>query len=494
MSQIFKQSLKSSIYSYIGVLIGFLNTSIIMPRIFTTTELGILGLIKSYGMILTSIFSFGFPVVIVRLFPRFKDELKMHNGFGTVLLLVALVSSILLIVFFPLLQLIIEFNASENAPQFIEFIPYILYFSVTGVFFIFLEYYSNSLKKSTLGSFYKDLIQRIFILISIGLYAYFSLRFDLFIQLYIASIASATILIYLQLAISKSFTFKINWAKIKAHSKEALSVASYGFATNIGSILVISIDSIMIAFFWPSSDVGIYTTVFFFASLMLVPARSLSKIGNTFISEYFDKKDLKGVESIYMKSCLNQGVVGVFMFFNLIILLPLVFVVLPKEFEVGKWVVFFIGLGNLAKLSTGLNIQIISFSNYYKTNSFLMLGYVLAMISINMITIPKLGITGAALASFISSLVYYLSASFYLYKKFNYSIVNKNLFSPFALAACFGVPLFLLSNYLDHPMIAIGLSASFSLLIGKIFYYKKVSPEINQQLKSIFQKYFKKDS
>ena len=486
MSQIFKQSLKSSIYSYLGVLIGFLNTSIIMPNIFSTTELGVLGLIKSYGMILTSVFSFGFPVVIVRLFPRFKNELHRHNGFGSVLLLIAVISSALLILVFPLADWIIEYKTKENAPQFIGYITYILPFSIAGIFFIFFEYYSNALKKSTLGSFYKDLIQRIFILLSIGLYTFFSLKFNHFIQLYIASIAGATFLIFTQLAVNHSFSLKIKWSKFRNQAKEAISVAGYGLATNIGSILVISIDSIMIAFYWPSSDVGIYTTVFFFASLMLVPARSLSKIGNTFISELFNKNDLIGVESIYMKSCLNQGVVGIFMFFNLIILLPFVFVILPEQYEAGKWVIFFIALGNVFKLITGLNFQIINFSNYYKYNSVFILIYVGSMILLNISLIPKMGLTGAALASAISSFIYSLSGSIFLSRKFGMPITEKKLLRPSIIMLVLGTSLFAWS-YLTWSWVAsLLLALIFSLCVTAIIYTKNYVPDLRNQIDQLF--------
>lgn len=488
MSQIFRQSLKSSIYSYAGVIIGFLNTSIILPRVLSTTELGIIGLIKSFGMILTSLFSFGFPVAIVRLFPRFKDEINRNNGFGTVLMLIAFVSSILLTLSFPLAEWIIESKTQDNAPQFVEYIAYILPFSAVGIFFIFLEYYGNALKKSTLGSFYKDLVQRLFILASIGIYLFFSLSFNHFLQLYIASIAGATLLIFGHLSSQKSFTFKIDWKRVRAHTKEAASVASYGLATNIGSILVISIDSIMIAFYWPSSEVGIYTTVFFFASLMLVPSKALSKIGNTFIAENFNKNDLKGVESIYMKSCLNQGVVGMFMFFNLIILLPFVFVILKEEFEPGKWVIFFIGLSNLFKMMTGLNFQVINFSKFYRFNTLFILFYLLIMVSLNALLIPIIGITGAAIASAISSLLYSYSGTFFLYKKLNMPFFEKKFLKPALTLASVGTVFFLISFNQWNWKFSLVLAALFSLSTATIIYTKNFAPDLIEQANKFLKK------
>jgi len=244
----------------------------------------------------------------------------------------------------------------------------------------------------------------------------------------------------------------------------------------------------MISYYWPSSDVGIYTTVFFFASLMLVPARSLSKIGTPFIAEFFTKNNVKGVESIYMKSILNQGVVGVFMFFNLIILLPLIFVILPQEFEAGKWVVFFIGLGNLAKLVTGLNFQVINFSNYYKYNAAFIALYVITMILLNLILVPIYGITGAAIASAVSSLIYSISGSVFLNRKFRMPVTENKLVSPAFVLLLIGSLVFVSSYFFWNWIISVILSATFSLTSIAILYFKNYVPDLRAQLDKYISK------
>ena len=41
MGLIAKQTIKGSIYSYLGAFIGFVNVALLMPQIFTTDEIGL---------------------------------------------------------------------------------------------------------------------------------------------------------------------------------------------------------------------------------------------------------------------------------------------------------------------------------------------------------------------------------------------------------------------------------------------------------------------
>ena len=75
-------------------------------------------------------------------------------------------------------------------------------------------------------------------------------------------------------------------------------------------------------------------------------------------------------------------------------------------YEAGKWVVLWIGLSKLVDILFSINSEIIVFSKYYIFNitaTFLMS---LAVVSLNLLLIPRFGIEGAAFASFLAMLLY----------------------------------------------------------------------------------------
>ena len=79
MGVIIKESIKSSLISYFGVLIGFVNIGILQPRIITIEQIGYIGLITSYAELLAQLFSFGIPSMISKFFPWFEIEKKFKG-------------------------------------------------------------------------------------------------------------------------------------------------------------------------------------------------------------------------------------------------------------------------------------------------------------------------------------------------------------------------------------------------------------------------------
>ena len=81
MGIIIKQSIKGSIWSYIGVAIGFVTTSYLYTEYLTPEIVGLLGLLAAYTALSGQFFLFGIQGVTSRLFPYFRDSQKGHNGF-----------------------------------------------------------------------------------------------------------------------------------------------------------------------------------------------------------------------------------------------------------------------------------------------------------------------------------------------------------------------------------------------------------------------------
>ncbi|HEY9113717.1 MAG TPA: hypothetical protein VIN10_03400, partial [Bacteroidales bacterium] len=90
MGIIQKQSISGTIYSYIGVLLGFVITGLLFPRVFTTDEVGLLRVLISYSTLLAQFAGLGFSAVTVKLFPFFHSEKKNHHGFLGLVSLVSL--------------------------------------------------------------------------------------------------------------------------------------------------------------------------------------------------------------------------------------------------------------------------------------------------------------------------------------------------------------------------------------------------------------------
>ena len=88
MGQIERQTIKGSLYSYIGVAIGFVTTAVLFPRLLTTEQIGVLSLLVAYAQLISVVGNLGFPSVVIRFFPYFQNKQKGHNGLLFLVLLV----------------------------------------------------------------------------------------------------------------------------------------------------------------------------------------------------------------------------------------------------------------------------------------------------------------------------------------------------------------------------------------------------------------------
>lgn len=69
MGIIARQTIKGSIYSYLGAIIGFINVALIMPQIFSTDQIGLTNLLIALSTILGQFGSLGMINVTIRQFP-----------------------------------------------------------------------------------------------------------------------------------------------------------------------------------------------------------------------------------------------------------------------------------------------------------------------------------------------------------------------------------------------------------------------------------------
>ena len=108
------------------------------------------------------------------------------------------------------------------------------------------------------------------------------------------------------------------------------------------------------------------------------------------------------INDIYRRSCINQFIIGAFLFGGIWINIGNILEILGPEYAGAKWVIFFIGLAYLFDMATGANGQIISFSPHYRIALYFILALIVLVVITMYLFIPVYGITGGALAIAVS--------------------------------------------------------------------------------------------
>ena len=158
--------------------------------------------------------------------------------------------------------------------------------------------------------------------------------------------------------------------------------------------------------------------------MVSLPARSIYKIANVAAAEAWKSDDRKTLRDIYEKSCLTLFIIGSYLFLGVWLNIDNIMQILKPEYLAGKWVIFFIGLGCLMDMATGANSSLMGTSKYYKVQSYLLLILVVLLVSLNLLLIPRYGLTGAAVSSAASLGVLNLLRYLFLYFKYDFQPYN----------------------------------------------------------------------
>jgi len=486
-----KQSISGTIYSYVGVVLGFVTAGLLFPRIFSTEQVGLLRLLVSYAVLFSQFASLGINTATVKLFPYFRDKEKKHHGYLGIALLVILAGLVISIIIYLMLRPYFVTHGQEKSALFVTYFYYVVPLIIFTLLFNVFDTYYRVLYNAVKGIVYKEIVQRVLILVVIIGYALHMIDFRLTVILYVLAIISPAFFLFVSLIRSGQFFVKPDFSFVDEKlKKQFLDVSFFGMISTFSGVLVLNIDVIMVDGILGLSAAGIYTVTFFFGTLILVPLRTMGKIGSVVISDAWKANDTETIQNIYKKSSLSLSVIGFLLFIGIWGNIDNVFFIISNDYLSGKYVILFIGLAALLDIALGINPQIIINSKYYRYISYFLFIFAVLLIITNLLLIPVYGIVGAAIASLISKFIYNLIKFFFLYKKFGFQPFDYRypLLILFSLIAYFAS---LLLSPFDNYILDIVVRSLFIFVMFSVpVYLFKISEDINEHVDKIIRALF----
>jgi len=427
MGVVIKQSVRSSIISYLGVGVGFVNTILLFPKMLSLEEIGLFKLLLSFCIILMPILQFNGAAGFTKFYPFYSQKSKEFNG---------------LISFFFLLSLtgfscfglgVLFWKESIFNWLFAEKAPLVLDYSWTLLPLVFFFLYSNLLEtiifsklKSVFSTFLKTVVIRVLTTCIVVLY-YFDWinQFEL-ITLFVSIYGLQFVLLGFYFV--KLFSFKLVHPKIIFTSEHFKAIKSYLiliFLGGSGAALVPQIDSLMSSSKLGLEYTGIYTIAFYIAVIIEIPRRSIIQIVAPLLSQAIEKKDERKVVEIYRKTAINQFIASGLVFLLLVVSLEDIYNFIPSKDNYaliiqGMPVVFIIGFSYVIDMLMGCNTEIIHYSKLYKWNAVLIPLLAVMSIGLNLLYLRLLSdsLIAIALATFTTIVTHNFIRSFIIYKHF----------------------------------------------------------------------------
>jgi O-antigen/teichoic acid export membrane protein len=492
MGIIIRQSAKTVVITYIGIGFGILNTLWLMPAILTAEQIGLYRAIVSVAVLFSTFAALGAGNIPNRFFPYFKDIKNSHNGILFFILTVGITGFIIFTILYLNLKNLFINAFLKNSPSLVNYFYLIIPLVLIMLLITIFESYNIIQQNPVLPTFTRELLTRIFV--TVGLILFFLVRFEYkwFINFLIVCYGvTLGILVY--------YTFSQNYLFLKPHTgvfksphfKSILVFAAFILMGNASGTIINNIDSLMLSGMKGLKDTGIYAIAFFIATFIEIPKKSLSQVLIPLASEANMKNDRGMLELLYKKSSITQLIIGGLIFILVWFNIENIFKIIPHgvEYSQGMWVVFYIGLGKIFDMTTGINQEIVGTSKYYKIDLAFYPFLGLVAIGANLLFIPIYGMTGAAMATALSVFLINTIRFFFLLivmkiQPFSFNTLKALL----AFAIVFIINLFL-PHIQNHFLLD---SILRSIVIGSVFITIILALKVSEDINMFTQKLIKR--
>lgn len=477
-----RQSIKSSFLIYLGFGIGAFNVLILYTHFLSPEQIGLLQLMLSVTVLLSSMATLGTVPVINKFFPFYNEYLSPSgNDLPFLALLICFWGFVLFVGSSMIFKGLIIRKFGGNSPMFLHYF-YLLY---PLIFFLLLysllEAFGWGLKMAVLTSFLRETLVRLYATILILLVAFRVLNFDGFIKFYSFLFLIPSLVLLLALIRSRRFSFHPRVSKVtKRLGWKMAGFGGFVFGGGVFNLLSKSVEVFFISSINGLAQTGVYSIGDYVIRFLEVPQRSMSAVTIPLLAQHWKNREYSKINELYKKSAATLLIFGFFFFGIIWSNIDNLVSFLPRGFLGIKWIVLILGIGKLVDLGTGINNQIIQTSSFWKFDFFSNVFFTSLSIPMNYFLIHKFGMIGAALTVSISLSFFNLVRFVFIYMKFNFQPFNLKILWTVIIAAgsyllCRMIP-FVLNIYMDTLI----RSLAFGSVFGMGALMAGLSEDVNQ--------------
>jgi len=426
-NEILSKGSSAFIFKIIGSLLGYVFL-LLVTRNTGAEAWGVFALCLAILNIAAIISRFGVDVSLLRYIPEFlTDYSKVRDLVKKGILLVFTFSIVVSFGIFFLSEIIASvFLQNPYLTPFIQIVSFALIpFSLSLV----IAQSFRGLKEIKHFTFFTQPARYVFAILFFFAFSYFGLLEQERIPIYSYVVGMffvfllGAFLLFKKINGCEKLNFSISISQmIKTSTPMMLSSSIY--------LLITWIDTIMIGIYSNETEVGIYNVAVRVSGLVVFSLAAISSISAPKFSESYNNGDKEEFREIVHDSTrliffTTIPIIVVLIFFNEPILL-----LFGKEFIGGVTVLYILLFGQIPYIFSGSTSFILQMTGNEKVFRNLLTVGLIVNVVLNLILIPKIGITGAAISSASSLIIWNLLSVIYIKKEFGFWTFEKNFKLP----------------------------------------------------------------
>lgn len=456
-------------------MIGYLNKGVLFVYFLSTEEIGLINLILTIGVLFAQFSNLGVSYTIWRFFPFFKNKQTSNNGFIQFTLILNIVG----VFIFTLLLILFKDLINDNyikSPLFEANYFWIIPLGIFYSFFLTLDSILRAIHKNVVSIFAMDFLLRIMQLLVTLLFGFSIINFSYFVALSSICFVFPTVLVLIQLLRNKQFFWRFSQIDIAKRFRKILyNYTFYNYINFIGITVVLSLDTVMIASYIGLSKTGVYTTMIFLLSGVLIPYKTLQRFCQPMVAEYWKNKELNKLEKLYERVSSISLIFGFIIFIVSWTLKNKALEFLPSQFDEFMILLLIVLIGRIIDMYSGLNGLILLSSKKYKIDIIFTLFLLVVTVLLNSVLIPKYGVIGAAIATSVALILYNFSRLIYVLIIFKIHPFKK---SQFYILMFFSASFIISTTFLSGINVWLNTIISLCLFLLPIILFK-LNSDIN---------------
>lgn len=488
MGIVFRQSIKTGIVTFAGALLGLLVvylSAVYIPK----QELGFSRTLLQNAVIGSQLVLMGMHTTLYTLIYKYTH----HDERRKLLITLSLLVPIALTVAYTILYFIFRDRISLLfQPQDVAYVNrYFIWlplYTFLWSMIILLEQYLGSQMKVAASGFMKEIVLRVANILLIFLFGYGLIDFHMFIIYSVLVHFIPVLFLYLLARQTEGFGISVKWKLLsRAEFKSIADFAFFHLFLNVSVILLVSIDTIMLASLDKTGveAVAVYFVAGSILSIYQIPYRAMGSASTPMLNKAYESKNHTEVEDMFSRAGVNILIVTMGMAAVIIPNLQNAVLLLGEQYKSIALVVLILMVGRTADMAAGLNNEMLSISKHYRFNFYLTAALVIVIIIFNLLLIPKYGIYGAAWSSSLALCVYNVIKLLFLWFKMQ--------LQPFSKGSLLVIPCFFAAAgigyilpFIKNPIIDASVrSATIIIIYAVLILIFKPSPDITSYLNTV---------